>query len=248
MTLPIGIQLYTIRDVLSKDFEGGLKSLADIGYRNVELAGLYGKTPEEAKKVTDGLGLKVVSSHDGIGRLVDDLPGVIHQAKVFGYKYVVVPALPGHERNPAGFRKNLEIMKGAAPKLEAEGLVLGYHNHSFEFETLEDGSRGFEIIFQGSDLVSELDVAWAQRGGDDPLELINKLSGRLPLLHMKDATGEPDWNLTEVGTGVVDTAAICKAAPAAGVEYLIIEQDNNWNGDPINSARISFENLSAVAV
>jgi len=250
MSLPIGLQLYTVRTKLAEDFEGTLQTVADIGYRNVEFAGLYDRSPAEVKSICDKLGLTAVSSHTPIDALKADLQSQIDAAKTLGYKYIVVPFLPDALRNKAGYEQVAADMNAAGAKLAEQGLYLCYHNHSFEFLPNEDRSRGMDILFDTTDakhVGSELDVYWVQHGRDNPLDWMDKLKGRVPLLHIKDMADTPDRGFAEVGTGTVDIEGVVAKGPGVGAEYLLVEQDAGWiNDDPIASVRLSFENLTRI--
>jgi sugar phosphate isomerase/epimerase len=252
MALPIGLQLFTVRDPLKEDFEGTLKQVADIGYTCVELAGLGGQSAEAVRQMLGDLGLKAVGAHAGAAQLKEDASGAADDAKVLGYTRVGV-ASPGREtRRSADWQQLLEDLKAASANLGRHGLKLYYHNHAMEFDPHDDGPAGFEVLFDHTDasvLECELDIGWAHHGGRDVVELMRKLTGRLPLLHVKDLTGQPQGEgkpfFAEVGTGVVDIAAAVGAAESCGVEALVVEQDRDWiDGDAIASARISFENLT----
>ncbi len=246
MALPIALQLYTVRDVMNKDYEGALKQVADIGYKHVEMAGLGKNSPEQVRAMLDKLGLKAISSHGGFERLRDDVQAVINEARVLGYDMIGCPYIPA--RTLTEYREAVKVFNTAAKVIKDAGMTFFYHNHSFEFAPIEEGRRGMDVIFSESDpklVNSELDVYWVQHGGQDPVAWIKKLSGRLPLLHIKDMEKGEKRGFAEVGTGVLNFQAILEAAPAAGVRAYIIEQDNGWiDGDPMKSAKISFQNFS----
>ena len=247
MTLPIALQLYTVRDFLQQDFAGTVERVASFGYRHVELAGLYEHDPTDAKAFFDEFGLRAIASHEPLDRLTDDLPAVIEQAKTFGYDLIACPWLDEEYRSEEGYRRFVEQFNQIKQRLAAEGMTAVYHNHAFEFEPLADsadGLRGMEIIFDGTEIASELDVYWVEKGGDDALSWMRKLSGRLPLLHMKDMADDDERGFAEVGTGTLALDAIAAAAPSCGVQYFVIEQDDNWMQDAMESARVGFENLS----
>jgi sugar phosphate isomerase/epimerase len=237
MSLPIGLQLYTVRDVLAQDPDAALAQVASIGYKNVELAGLHGKTPEQFRALLDKHGLTAIAAHDS----VDDVPAVIERAKVFGYKYVICPYLDESKRDR--YAKLAVELADAASKLNEHGLTLCYHNHDFEWQIADGGKRGIDTLFGGTSLNSELDVYWVTKAGDDPLDWMKKLSGRLPILHMKDMADTTDQGFAEVGTGTLDFPAILAAAEQCGVKHLIIEQDRNWKVSPMESAKVGLENL-----
>ncbi|MEX0776657.1 MAG: sugar phosphate isomerase/epimerase [Phycisphaeraceae bacterium] len=251
MTIPIGLQLYTVRDVLKNGLEEGLARVAAIGYKNVELAGLYGKTPAEARKICDKLGLKITSAHVPVDQLRDNMAGAIADAKVLGYDLIVCPYLGDNFRTLKGYREAAAILNNAGKQAADAGMELGYHNHSFEFQMLEQGQRGMDILFGQTDpklVGSELDVYWVQHGNEDPVAYMRKLAGRVPVLHIKDMEKGPNRGFAEVGTGVLNFKEIVAAAPSVGVRYYVIEQDGGWiDGDPMKSAKLSFDNFSKIA-
>ncbi len=252
LPLPIALQLYTIRDVMSRDFEGTLEAVAGIGYRQVEFAGLYDRAPKAVKALCDKLGLQPISFHVGLDAV---RPGKIEEAislaKTLDARYIVIPAAPGDLRNPDGYRQIAQVLTEAQNTAGAAGLRVCYHNHAFEYDKSPDGSNGMDILFGNADTqtnyASELDVYWVTKGGSDPVATINKYAGRVPLLHIKDMANTPDKGFAEVGTGIIDFKRILTAAHAAGVKHLIVEQDNGWvSADPMKSVKISYENLKTL--
>jgi len=247
MALLIGLQLYTVRDVLAEDLDAGLAQVASIGYRYVELAGLHGQAPGHFRELLDKHGLTAIASHDPLDDLLNDLPAVIERAKTLGNRYIVCPYLDDTQRD-AGYRKLSRQLGEVAGKLSSAGLTLCYHNHDFEWLPAEDGKRGIDLLYNGTDLSAELDIYWVARAGDDPLDWIRNLSGRLPILHMKDMHNTPGKGFAEIGTGTIDFPAIIEAAESHGVKYLIVEQDSNWATSPMDSARVGLENLGGMLV
>lgn len=246
MALPIALQLYTVRDALAEDLDAGLAQITSMGYQYVELAGLQGQTAERYRELLDKHGLKAIAAHEGVDGLLGDLATVIERAKVFGYEFVICPYLDDSQRS--GYGKLAGQLADVAQKLGAEGLTLAYHNHDFEWETDSDGKRGIDHLLDGTELNSELDVYWVTKAGDAPLDWMQKLSGRLPILHMKDMHGTADQSFAEVGTGTIDFAAIIDAAEGCGVKFLVVEQDSNWAVSPMESARVGLENLGGMLV
>ena len=246
MSLPIALQLFTIRDALSKDFEGALKQVAEIGYEYVELAGLGDRTPEQAKQLLDSLGLKPMAAHESLKRCTDELDETIAQAKTMGYDLIICPVLGEQQRNVEGYREAARLLSASAEKAKAEGITIGYHNHAFEFDKQPDGSTGMKILSEeGKNLQFELDLFWVAKAGQDPFKWMRKLAGRLPTVHVKDMTRAPENTFAEVGTGVLDLRGMVAEAAQHGVRYLVVEQDRNWiDEDPITSAKISYDHLS----
>ena len=246
MALPIGLQLYTVRDVLAEDPDAGLGQVAAIGYQYVELAGLYGKTPKEYRALLDKHGLTAIAAHESSDDLLNNIPAVVQRAQTLGYAYVIFPYLDESQRS--GYGELAGRLAESARELSGHGLTLCYHNHDFEWQTDADGKRGIDHLFTGTELNSELDVYWVKKAGDDPLDWMKKLTGRLPILHMKDMADSPEQGFAEVGTGMIDFGAILDAAESCGVKYLVVEQDSNWKDGPMESARVGLENLGGMLV
>ncbi|MEM6561367.1 MAG: sugar phosphate isomerase/epimerase [Planctomycetota bacterium] len=239
----IALQLYTVREALNHDLDGGLAAIAAMGYTHVELAGLYGGAAEQLKAKLDANGLTAVAGHDAWITDTPDPTTAIETARVFGYGHVVQPFWPDDKRTAAGYAQIADAINAQ----NIDGITFAYHNHDFEFQTLDDGRTGFDVIFDNTGVTAELDTCWAVVAGIDTPALIAKLAGRLPLIHVKDCRDLAAKTLTEIGTGVVPIKDILAAATDAGTEYFVVEQDNNWiDGDPLKSAQISLENLKGM--
>lgn len=247
MSLPIALQLYTVRDALKGDLEGTLKAISTIGFENVEIAGFYNKTPGEFRQLLEKNNLKPISMHANLTDSSTNLDQTIRNAKELGVNYVVCSYLSVPERED--YDKVARLLAEGAYKAAQQGITLAYHNHSFEFVKDAQGRRGLDVIFDtnsGSKLNAELDIYWVQHGGDNPVDWMKKLAGRIPLLHVKDMANTPERGFAEVGTGTVDIKAAVHAAPQVGVKYLIVEQDSHWKGSPLESVKISLTNLKAI--
>ena len=244
INLPIALQLYTVRDVLSKDLDAGLAQVRAIGYTHVEMAGHYNRTPAEVKALLDKHRLTPIAGHDMW--LVSATPAsAAANAKALGYQYAIMPWFPEDRRSVAGYSEVVATAKQA--NAEHAGVTFGYHNHDFEFKPVEDGGSGFAVLFEGTDLTCEMDTCWVAVGGADPVQWMQKLAGRVPLLHIKDCRDFAAKALCEVGTGKVPVKDIVQAAPGVGAKFLVVEQDNNWiDGDPMKSAKISYDNLRKI--
>jgi sugar phosphate isomerase/epimerase len=252
----LGVQLYTVRGVLPKQPAETLKAIHDIGYREIEAT--YGGL-DRIWPAVEGSGLKPVSIHldntlmnDG---KEDDLARAIDQTKKWGFTFAVFPYLPPNERGGLEkIRVLCDKLNRAGEKCRAAGLRFAYHNHAFEFEPME-GTSGFQLMMDRLDknlCGFELDVFWVSVAGHDPVEILSKLSGRVPLVHLKDkASGTPvlykesveRTAFKEIGNGVLDWKAILPAARAAKAEHYFVEQDQT-PGDPIESLRQSFRFLA----
>ena len=248
--IPIGIQMFTLRDETAVDFAGTLKAVAEIGYCGVELAGAGGLTAKELRTLADDLGLVVTAAHEGIERLETDLNGVVDFHKEVGSRFVVVPWMPEERRTDAeGWAASGRLMSEIGAKLQSQNLQLCYHNHSFEFQ-LFGADYGFDLLYSNSDpnaLQAELDTYWVEHGGENPIEYIQKYEGRVPLVHLKDMAKTEDRTFAEVGEGILDIQGIFAAAEKAGSQWMIVEQDT-CQRPPLESVKISLDNLKKMGL
>jgi sugar phosphate isomerase/epimerase len=253
----LGVQLYTVRNIIDKDPLTVLRAVQEIGYKEAEVTygNLKGIWP--ALKQTS---LQPVSAHIDEQIFVDGgstLDAALADVKEKGFKYAVVPYIaPAHRGGADTFKRLADTLNKSGQKAQADGLKLCYHNHAFEFQPF--GSQtGFEMLMSETDknLVSlEMDMFWVSVAGHDPIELLHRYKGRVALLHLKDKSSSftetqynekvPKETFKEVGSGSIDVAAVLKAADAAGVQHYFVEQDQT-PGDPIESLRKSFTYLSS---
>jgi sugar phosphate isomerase/epimerase len=244
---PLGIQLYTLRDLLAKDFEGTLATVAKIGYREVEFAGLYGRSAKEVRAILDRCGLKAPAGHVGMSQVTDTIEQTIADARTLGHEYVVVPWIAEESRTRDGYRRVAESFNQAAERLHKAGLTFGYHNHWFEFDTLPGGDDGalpcgYDVLLRYSDpklVVMELDLYWIRKGGRDALQYFRDFKGRFRLVHVKDMAA--DGSMVDVGQGMIRWRELLRAARTAGVRHLLVEHDEAK--DPLAFARTSFDYL-----
>ena len=237
--------MYTLRDLTEKDMAGTLREVKAMGYEGIELAGYGNLSREELKAAVDETGLTVVSNHVAIDRVQNQFDDIKAEADLFGYSLVGVPYLAEDYRTTKeNWLKTATLLNELGKRLRDEaGLTLFYHNHAFELEEQFGGETGLDILYGNSDpqfLQAELDTYWVQKGGANPTEYLRKYAGRTPVLHIKDMSDSGDF--AEVGTGVLDWPSIFSAAEAGGVTAYIVEQDT-CPGNPLDSIRISLENL-----
>jgi len=266
MPRPLGAQLYTVRNILMKESDRVLRTIAEIGYTEVE--GNRADIVELLPKI-EQYGLKPVSCHVETPLITQNwapypnlkemkLEDAIDSAKKVGVEYFTMAYIAPNARGEGGdfYRKTADQMNHAGELCRKAGLHFAYHNHAYEFAGKE-GSRPIDIFFERLDkklVLMELDVFWLSVAGQDPVEALNKWKGRVALLHLKDKAKDaphqfaetvPAGAFQEVGSGVLDFPAILKAAPAAGVKHYIVEQDQT-PGDPLESLRKSFNHLRTV--
>jgi len=253
----VGVQLYTVRDLMQNDFEGTIAKVAQVGYKEVEFAGYFGRTGRQVRDVLDKNGLKAPSTHVQYDELDDQFPSVIDTSKTIGMDYIVCPWIPEE------LRKSPDIWKQAAEKFnkcgeqsKKAGIQFAYHNHWFEFLPT-NGKLPYDELLKMCDaslVKMEMDLCWITTAGGDPVKYFNAYPGRFPLVHVKDVKTMPKVttggaqnfgdtvDLTEVGSGVIDWKRIFVHADKAGIKHYIVEHDHPKQ--PIESIKSSYEYLS----
>lgn len=238
-----GLQLYTVRDALAADLDGTLRRVADIGYCEVELAGLPGVTAFAMRAGLRRHRLHVPSMHASYDRLRRDLASVLEEARILGASYLVCPSVDVEERTTAGdWKRTCQTLTGIGRAVRSHGLVLAYHNHDFEFAPFDDGTTPFGLLTTETDprdVKLELDVYWVAKAGLDPVQCLKDGGDRIVLVHLKDLG--PDGSTVEVGGGVLDMARIVRTALLVGARHLFVEQDDST--DPLASITTSFRFL-----
>ena len=240
----IGLQLYTVRSLMSKDVEGTLATVAGVGYREVEFAGYFNREPAALRATLDKLKLTSPSCHIGLDAAEAGFDATAAAAKTLGHKWIVVASVPGRFFQSVATLKELAQRFNAIGKRAKDaGLRYGYHNHNVEFKPVE-GVIPLELLLAETDpsLVDfEMDAYWVVQGGGDPLALINKFPGRFHLLHAKDASAPPETAMRDVGSGVIDWKKIFSERKKAGVEHVFVEHDQP--GDAVASITASYNFL-----
>lgn len=245
MTMPVALQMYSVRDKTEKDMLGTLEKVAEIGYKGVEFAGFMDVPAKSMKARLESLGLKPVGSHTSMKLLKENLDEAIAYNLEIGNQYIICPFNSYESRED--YLRTAAFLEETGKKCRAAGLRLGYHNHDFEFKRY-DGEYGFDILFGKTtpeNLVAELDTGWAFNAGADPVEYLGRYKGRCPLIHVKDFLTRGERTFAEIGMGIIDIGAIIKAAAAAGTEWAIVEQDAT-SLPTLESVEISFNNLKKI--
>jgi sugar phosphate isomerase/epimerase len=242
----VGLQLYTVRGLMEKDFDGTLASVASIGYKDVEFAGYYGRTSDQVKAVLAKNGLKAPSAHFSLDDVRNKWSASLDTAAAIGHEYVVLAWLAPNERGSLdNYRKLADLLNKAGEAAKARGLQMAYHNHDFEFvET--DGGIPYDVLLERADaklVALEMDLYWTAKAGRDPIAYFEKYPGRFHLLHVKDMAKTPEQGFAEVGRGQIDFAKIFKHSKKAGARHFFVEQDQT-PGSPLDSAKISYDFVS----
>ena len=223
----VGLQLYTVRDVLEKDFEGTIARVAEIGYKEVEFAGYFGHAPAEVRAILDRHGLSAPAVHTGAIE-PNAWQASLDAAKVIGHQYIVVPWVPAERRMTLdGWKQVAADFNRAAETARAAGVQFAYHNHDFEFPRME-GQIPYDVLLENTDpkLVQlEIDLYWITKGGQDPLSYFARWPGRIPLVHVKDSAGPPEHRQVNVGAGSIDWKRIFAKRDQAGIKHFFVEHD-----------------------
>jgi len=252
IALPIGLQLYSVRNLLPKDFDGTLRQLSAAGYREVEAAGYYNRTAKEFRHSMDMAGLRCVSTHHPLGVLKPQLDALIEYGHELGLDYMICSSAMRRDPNAKG-PLNLDDWRWVAgefnrigEKVRAAGMTFGYHNHIPEFGS-ENGVIYYDELMRLTDpklVVFELDCGWISAAGYDPVKYLKKAPQRFPLLHVKDMARGANGKFHSVvmGQGVVDYHPIFQAA--TGLKHYFIEQEE-FDIDPMEALRLDAEYMQS---
>jgi sugar phosphate isomerase/epimerase len=268
--LPLGLQLYSVRDILPKDYEGTLHQVAALGYREVEAAGFFGHSPAEVKQAMDRVGLHCVSAHYPLTQLLPKVDETIQFGKDLGLSYIVCssPMLKDPSRvRDAGSRAARESMtlddwhwnadqfNRIGEKVNAAGMRFAYHNHTPEFRS-ENGVVFYDELLRSTDptkVSMELDCGWAVVAGQKPADLLSRYPTRFSMLHVKDFKMSPTTTpsdpppSTEMGRGTIDYHPIFEAAKKAHIEHAFVEQEQ-FDIPPMEALKIDADYMRAVTV
>ena len=256
----IGLQLYTVRDLMKQDFDGTLAKVAAIGYKEVEFAGYFDHSPKDVRAAVDRRGLTAPSAHIDYKSLGEKFPEVIEAAKVVGHEYLVNPWIEEEIRKqPDGWKHAAETFNRAGEACKKAGIQFAYHNHWFEFLPV-NGKLPYDLLLTECDpnlVKMELDLCWITVGGQDPLKYFDRYPGRFPLVHVKDvkrvppvtAGGAQDFgssmkDMTEVGSGIIDWKKIFAQSDKASIKHYFVEHDNPKK--PLESIKKSYDYLASL--
>ena len=235
-----GIQLYSMRDLAGRDLEAAIAEAATIGYKMIEFAGFFGRTPEQIVKALNDNKIEVFGAHCGMAELVNDFEGTVRFHKAIGNKNYIIPHHP--MRNRAELDSFVKLVKKYRPMLEAEGMRLSYHNHSMEYQPNEDGLLPNPELFRLTDIGFEIDTFWAFNAGADPVALMEQYGDRLTCIHIKD--GFSGGRGMPLGMGEAPVAAVYAKAVELGIPMIVESETCDPTGP--DEARICFEYLKTL--
>jgi sugar phosphate isomerase/epimerase len=250
-SIPIGLELYSVREALKQDPEGTVRAVAQMGYQCVEFYAPYFDWSEsqtkQMRKLLDDLGIRCFSTHNNEEYFsADNIHRTRDKNLILGCKYVVM-ASSQPKTGPDGWKAVADELNSAAEQLERSGLKPGYHNHQLEFTPI-DGVRPIEILARNTKtcVMLQLDVGTCLEAGSDPVAWIRSNPGRIRSLHLKDWSPDPTKGYSVLfGEGVANWKNIFAAAESAGgVKYYLLEQEGSRFGE-LETARRCLESMRA---
>ncbi len=229
--IPVGLQLYSVRNECAKDLVGTVTQVAKMGYKGVEFAGYYGRSAKDLRKLLDDVGLKCCGTHIQVETLLgDNLPKTVEFNKTIGNKFLIVPGLADkYRKTKEAWQKTADLFSELAEKVKPEGMKVGYHNHNVEFKPL-DGEIPWDTFFgrASKDVVIQFDTGNGVAEGGHPMKFIKKFPGRVASLHVKpysrskpnaimgDPADELPWK---------DIFEVCETT--GGTEWYIMEYERD---------------------
>jgi len=241
----VGLQLYTVRQLLARDWSGTLTQIAAIGYREVEFAGYFNRSPIEIRHLLDRLGLAAPAGHFPKEDLLAPSAAAFDVAAAIGHRWVIVAWVPPEERASLdGWRRIADDLNRIGDRCRRAGLRFAYHNQDADFIPSQ-GQIPYDILLAATDphrVDLEIDLYWVTKGGQDPAAYLARTAGRTRLVHVKDSPGPPAHRMVDIGRGALDWKRLLAAAWRAGVRHYFVEHDDP--ADPLSFCRTSYAYLS----
>lgn len=239
---PLGLQLYTVRDLMQRDFDGTLRAVAAAGYTQVEFAGYFDRTPAQVRSALSAAGLTAPAAHVDGDLMINRWAEAVERAGAVGHRYVVIAWIPQQMRNSLDdWRRIAELLNRCGEMAGSAGIQLGFHNNDYVFPVTE-GRVPYDVLLEATDpalVKMEMDIYWTRKAGQDPLAYFARWPGRFPMLHIKDL--DAAGNMVDVGQGIIDWRAIIARRAAAGTEHFFVEHDEPQN--PLQSIAASYRYL-----
>ena len=256
-----GLALYTVRDAMKENPEATLRTIAEMGYLNIEAAGYangkyYEMTPGEFKSFVEELGLNPISTHQADITL-KNADKMFADAKAAGFQYFVVPIPPmgmfeyNNKTQTMGMKggviKLTEILTLLGEKCKKAGMDLLYHNHDFEFKKDAEGIIPIDYLLENTNpafVNFQMDLFWVTKAGVDPIAYLKKYPNRFKIWHVKDM--DKDGKFAPVGQGEIDFTRILQQRETSGMLYYMVEQDQTFDLKPLEAIRLSHKALKTI--
>ena len=235
-----GIQLYSVRDLTEKNMDEALRQVSELGYKFVEFAGFFGIPAEEIKAMLDKYGLKVSGTHTGWKEISEHFEETVAYHKIIGNKNIIIPG--GDFSDQTKLDALIDMINEFQPKLAAEGITLGYHNHHKEFLPNKDGSNIEDQLIYRTNVMLEIDTYWAYVGMKNPVALLERLGDRVKVIHVKD--GDSEGNGTPLGMGTAPVADVYAKALEMGLPMVV--ESETCKPDGMTEAKICIEYLKSL--
>lgn len=260
----VGLQLYTLREEMPKDFEGTIAKVAATGYKEVEFAGYFNHSPQDVRAIVDKNGLKAPSTHIPYDIVESKWSETLEVAHTIGHEYIVCPWMDEKQRTAEGWKRAAELFNKAGEASQKAGIQFCYHNHSFEFAPVDGlgGKLAYDYLLDTTDpkfVKMEMDLCWISVAGKDPDSYFEKYPGRFPLVHVKDYVNDPTatssyagatgsvqfkGRLADVGKGAINFKRIFAQADKGGIKHYFVENDDAKK--PFEDIKISYDYLHAL--
>jgi len=237
--IPVGVQLYSVREQCAKDLPGTLAAVAKIGYKGVEFAGYHKRSATELRKMLDDLGLVTCGTHTPYESvLADKLAETIEFNQTIGNKFLIVPWMTGKTKQE--WTDKAKLFNELAEKVKSHGMFVGYHAHAHDFEKLE-GESAWDIFFGGTmpAVVMQLDTSNCCEGGADPVAVLKKYPGRAKSIHLKANGGGPEAVFGEDKVDWKGVFEFCESK--GGTQWYVVEHESSK--DPIDAIRRGYAAL-----
>jgi sugar phosphate isomerase/epimerase len=262
----VGVQLYTVRDLMKTDFAGTIAKVASIGYKEVEFAGYYDHSPKDVRAILDKVGLTAPACHVGMDVVENHWPETIDAAHTIGHTFIVCPWIDEKDRNSAdSWKRIIEVFNKAGEASKKANIQFAYHNHWWEFgpNASLGGKLPYDYLLASTDpnfVKMEMDLGWISVAGQDPVAYFERYPGRFPLVHVKDFKSLPkiapdqlasfnsttleEGDMTAPGSGIIDWKRIFSHSDEAGIQHYFLEHD--MPKDPFATLTDGYKYLSTL--
>lgn len=237
--IPVGLELYSVREQCAKDLPGTIAAVAKIGYKGVEFAGYHGRSAKDLRKLLDDNGLVCCGTHTPYETILPDkIEATMEFNQIIGNKYLIVPWMEGKSKQ--AWLDKAKVFNEAADKVKAKGMFVGYHAHAHDFEKF-DGESAWDLFFGNTkaDVIMQLDTSNCCDGGADPVAVLKKYPGRAKTIHIKSNGGGPE---AVFGEDKVNWAEVFKFCEGPGrTQWYVVEHESSK--DPLDAVKRAFAAL-----